>query len=71
MRIFIEPSYLGGSVDQSVRQAFEVLREAGVASARPGGTLGDYAVVLVDLPDVAKALAVLGKAGMRAMSAAI
>jgi hypothetical protein len=71
MRIFIEPSYLGGSVDQSVRQAFEVLGEAGVASARPGGTLGDYAVVLVDLPDVAKALAVLGKAGMRAMSAAI
>jgi hypothetical protein len=71
MRIFIEPpSYLGGSFDQSV-QAFEVLREAGVASARPGGTMGDYAVVLIDLPDVAKAFAVLGKSGMRAMLAAI
>jgi hypothetical protein len=71
MRIFIEPPYLGGSVDQSAREAFEVLREAGVASARPGATIGDYAVALVDLPDVAKALAVLGKAGMRAMLAAI
>jgi hypothetical protein len=71
MRIFIEPPYLGGSADQSGRQAFEVLREAGVASALPGGTTGYYAVVLVDLPDVAKALEVLGKAGMRAMSAAI
>ena len=71
MRIFIEPPYFGGSADQSGRQAFEVLREAGVASARPGGTMGDYAVVLIDLPDVAKAFAVLGKWGMRAMLAAI
>jgi hypothetical protein len=71
MRIFIEPPYLGGSADQSGREAFEVLREAGVASARPGAAIGDYAVALVDLPDVAKALAVLGKAGMRAMLAAI
>ena len=71
MRIFIEPpSYLGGSVDQSV-QALEVLREAGIASARPGGIIDYYAVVLVDLPDAAKALAVLGKSGMRAMLAAI
>jgi hypothetical protein len=71
MRIFIEPPYLGGSADQSGRQAFEVLREAGVTSACPGGTIGDYAVVLVDLPDVAKAFAVLGKSGIRAMLAAI
>jgi hypothetical protein len=33
--------------------------------------MGDYAVVLIDLPDVAKAFAVLGKWGMRAMLAAI
>jgi hypothetical protein len=71
MRIFIEPPYLGGSVDQSGRQAFEVLREAGVASARPGGTIGDYAVVFVTPRDVAQAFAVLRKSGMRAMLAAI
>ena len=71
MRIFIEPSYLEGSVDQSGRQAFELLREAGVTSARPGGNIDYYAVVLVDLPDAAKALEALGKAGMRAMLAAI
>jgi hypothetical protein len=58
MRIFIEPPYFGGSVDQSVRQAFEVLGEAGVASARPGCTINDRAVVLVDLPKLAKAPAV-------------
>jgi cytosine/adenosine deaminase-related metal-dependent hydrolase len=71
MRIFIEPSYLGDSVDQSGRQAFELLREAGVSSARPGSNIDYYAVVLVDLPDAAKALEALGKAGMRAMLAAI
>ena len=69
MRIFIEPPYLGGSVDQSV-QACEVLREAGVASARTGATIADYAVALVDLPDVAKALAVLGKARIRVLDSA-
>jgi len=71
MRIFIEPPYLGGSVDQSGRQVFEVLHEAGVASARPGGNIDYYAVVLIDLPDAAKALEVLGKAGMRGILAAI
>jgi hypothetical protein len=71
MRVFIEPSYLGGSVDQSVRQAFEVLREAGIASARPGGSIGDYAIVFVNPRDVAKSFAVLRKSGMRAMLAAI
>jgi len=71
MRIFIEPPYLGGSVDQSGRQAFELLREAGVASARLGSNIDYYAVVLIDLPDAAKALKALGKAGMRAILAAI
>jgi hypothetical protein len=64
---FIEPPYLGGSADQSARQAFEVLRKAGVASARTGESISDQAVVLVDLPDVAKALAVLGKARIRVL----
>jgi hypothetical protein len=39
MRIFLEPPYLGGSADQCARQAFQVLREAGVASARTGEIL--------------------------------
>jgi hypothetical protein len=67
MGIFIRTPYLGGSADQSARQAFEVLREARIASARPGGTIDYYAVVLVDSPDMAKALEVLGKAGIRAV----
>ena len=67
MGIFIRTPHLGGSADQSARQAFEVLREAGIASARPGGIIDYYAVVLVDLPDAAKALAVLGKSGIRAV----
>ena len=70
MRIFIEPPYLGGSADQSGRQAFEVLREAGVASARTGENISDQAVAFVDLPDVAKALAVLAKARMRVLDSA-
>ena len=63
MGIFIRTPYLGGSADQSCRQAFEVLREEGVAFARTGEIISDRAVVWVDLPDVAKALAVLGKVG--------
>jgi hypothetical protein len=70
MRIFLEPPYLGGSADQCARQAFQVLREAGVASARTGENISDQAVAFVDLPDVAKALAVLGKARMRVLDSA-
>ena len=62
MRIFIEPPYEAQSI-----KAFEVLREAGVASARTGESISNQAVVLVDLPDLAKALAVFGKAEMRAV----
>jgi len=43
MRIFIEPPYLGGSADQSGRQAFEVLREA-------GSPLRDSAALLTTMP---------------------
>jgi hypothetical protein len=70
MGIFIPTPYLGGSADQSARQAFEVLREAGVAFARTGESTSDQAVVLVDLPDLAKALAVLGKARMGVLDSA-
>ena len=56
------PPYFGDSVDQSVRQSI-----AKPVSARPGCTISDRAVVLVDLPELAKAPAVFGKAGMRAV----
>jgi hypothetical protein len=70
MRIFLDPPYPGGSADQCARQALEALREAGVASARTRESIRDQAVVLVDWPDVAKALTVLGKARMRVLDSA-
>jgi hypothetical protein len=70
MRIFLAPPYPGGSANQSARQAFEVLRKAGVASARTGEGIRDEAVVLVDLRDVAKSLAVLEKAQIRVLDSA-
>ena len=68
--MFLEPPYPAASADQCARQAFEVLRKAGVASARTGESIRDEAVVLVDLPDVAKALAVLGKARIQVLYSA-
>ena len=67
MRIFIQPPHLWGSPDQVVRIAYKVLQNFDVSSARPGVIVGDQAVVLVAKPDVVRALAVLEKAGMRAV----
>jgi hypothetical protein len=63
MRIFIEPPYLGGSADQSGRQAFEVLREA-------GSPLRDSAALLTTMPScwsIYQMLQRLGKSGIRAV----
>jgi hypothetical protein len=67
MRILIQPPYIGGSSDQIARQAFDILREtARISFVCSGGTINNYAFVIVDPTDVPEALAALGKAGMRA-----
>jgi hypothetical protein len=67
MRIFVQPPNVGGSGDQAVQQAFAILRMASIHSARGGGTINDRPFVLVDARDVPEALAVLRKAGVRAV----
>jgi hypothetical protein len=66
MRIFIQPPHAGGSVDQSVRTAHELLHNSKIFSSRPGGVIYDRGVVLIEAAEVTHALAVLKKAGMRA-----
>jgi hypothetical protein len=65
MRIFVESRYVSGSIDQIVRQSFEILREALVFSARGGGTLHERSFILVDAGEVPKAVSALEKAGVR------
>jgi hypothetical protein len=67
MRILIQPPHVWGSPSQVVHIAYKVLRNFEVSSARRGAIVGDQAVVLVAKRDVARALAVLEKAGMRAV----
>ena len=67
MRIFIQPPHAGGSVDQSVRTAYELLHRLNILSARPGGIFNDRGVVLIEATEVPEALAALKKAGMRAV----
>ena len=50
-----------------MRVAYKVLRNFKVSSARLGAIVGNHAVVLVAKPYVARALAVLERAGMRAV----
>jgi hypothetical protein len=67
VRIFIEPPTSGAQSIQALDEHFEVLRGSADRLCAPGGTINDRAVVSVDLPDLAKALAVFGKAEMRAV----
>jgi hypothetical protein len=67
LRIFIQPPHFWGSAEQIVRVAYKVLQNFEVSSARPGAIVGNQAVVLVAKPHVARALAVLERAGMRAI----
>ena len=66
MRIFIQPPHASGSVDQSVRTAHELLHNSKIFSARPGGIINEWGVVLIGATEVTHALAVLKEAGMRA-----
>jgi hypothetical protein len=66
MRILIQPRNVGGTVDDAVQQACEILHEAGILSARDGGMINDRPIVLVAPKEIPEALTVLGKAGIRA-----
>jgi hypothetical protein len=50
-----------------VRKACEILSDSHVLSARPGGIVGDYPVVLVDEADLVNALQALQFGGMKCL----
>jgi hypothetical protein len=52
MKIFVQPSEIGGSLNNIAQQAHDILLKAGIASARLGGIINDQGVVLVDIVDV-------------------
>jgi hypothetical protein len=65
MRIFVLPRN-GDSFDRTVRRAVEILHAANIISARPGGTINDRAVVLIDPEDILEAMATLQREGVLA-----
>lgn len=66
-RIFVQPRS-GSSFHNIAQEAYDVLRKAGIASARLGGIINGQGVVLVDLVDVAESLEALKVAGLRAVA---
>lgn len=66
MRLFIQPPKAGDTPDGLALRACEILREARVFSAQPGGIINDCAVVLISESEVAESLAALKQAGMPA-----
>jgi len=68
MRIFVQPPNPGESPDGLALRACDVLRQSLVFSARPGGIIGDCAVVLIEPLELAEAMTALEKAGIRASS---
>ena len=68
MRIFVEPSYDGDSVDQTVRHALDVLYAAGIFSNVKGGSTDGRALALVEPGDGTSALEAFRRAGMRAVA---
>ena len=67
MRIYIQPPHLSGSVEQSIQTAHQLLHESSIFSARLGSIINERGVLLIEARDIAKALAVLNDAGMRAV----
>jgi hypothetical protein len=65
MRIFVQDD--NTPAEQSVRQALDILLDAGIYSAEGGGTISDRAVILIDAAHVPNAIAALNKAGVRAV----
>jgi hypothetical protein len=71
MRIFVQPSEIGGSLKNIVQEAYEILRKAEIASSRVGGFIDEQGVVLVELADVPAALKALTRGGLRAVADSI
>jgi hypothetical protein len=71
MRIFVQPSEIGGSLTNIVQEAHGILRKAGITSSHVGGFINDQGVILVELADVPAALKALTKAGLRAVADSI
>jgi hypothetical protein len=67
MRIFVQSANADGSAIQAVQKACAILQEASIHSARGGGMINDRPFVLIDARDVPEAMAVLRKAGVRAV----
>jgi hypothetical protein len=68
MRIFIQPPYVCESSEQIALRAYEVPHNSNIITACPAGIVDDKAVVLVDVLEVAEALAALESAGLRAIA---
>jgi hypothetical protein len=66
MRIYLPPPHFG-SVDQSVQKAQILLRNFDITTKHFGGSINEMGVLVVEARDIAKALAVLNDAGMRAI----
>jgi hypothetical protein len=66
-RIFVQPPS-GRSFHNIAQEALDILRKAGITSARLGGIINNQGVVLVDLPDASEALETLLLAGLRAVA---
>jgi hypothetical protein len=71
MRIFAQPPEIGGSLNNIVQEAHEILRKVGITSSRVGGFINDQGVILVELADVPAALKALMRAGLRAVADSI
>jgi hypothetical protein len=68
MRIFLVPPDQNSSMAEFLGRACDVLRLSLISSARIGGIVDDRPVLLVDDPDVPKAVAVLKKSGIEAVT---
>jgi hypothetical protein len=68
MRIFVEPSYDGDSVDQTVRHALDVLYASDIFSNVKGGSADGRALALVEPGDEVRAFAAFRRAGVRAVA---
>jgi hypothetical protein len=68
MRIFLLPPERNVQHHELIRRACDILRLSRISSARVGGVVDDRPVLLVDDPDVPKAVAVLKKSGIEAMT---
>jgi hypothetical protein len=71
MKIFVQPQEIGGSLNNIVQEAHDILRKAGIASSRVGGIINDQGAILVDLANVPAALKALTRAGLRAVADSI